>query len=91
MTYLSQNFDIHNVFEFLRISATEPDNKEAIRESYWIIVYIYLRKIAWDISDSFQNEKTKAMLQSVNPHDFSFSAGFLIHEKSQKKVTRYNK
>ncbi|TNV86260.1 hypothetical protein FGO68_gene8617 [Halteria grandinella] len=86
MTYLSQNFDIHNVFEFLRISASEPDNKEAMRESYWIIVYIYLRKIAWDISDSFQNEKTKAMLQSVNPHDFTFSQGFLVHEKTQKKI-----
>jgi hypothetical protein len=45
MSYLSQNFDMNNVFEFLSISASEPDNKDALRESYWIIVYIYLKKI----------------------------------------------
>lgn len=73
---------MHNVFEFLRIAASEPDNKEAMRESYWIIVYIYLRKIAWDISESFLQEKTKSMLQSVNPLDFSFNQGFLVHEKT---------
>ena len=86
MSYLSQNFDVQNVFEFLRISSLEPDNKEAMKESYWIIVFIYLRKIAWDISGSFDNEKTKQMLQSFNPYDFSFVSGFLVHEKSQKKV-----
>jgi len=39
-----------------------------------------LRKIAWDISDSFENEKTKAMLHNVNPYDFNFTSGFLVHE-----------
>jgi hypothetical protein len=74
------------VFEFLLLSSQEPDNKESLRESYWVIVFIYLRKIAFDISDSFQNEKTKQMLNNVNPYDFNFTAGFLVHEPSQKKV-----
>lgn len=82
LTHISQNFDVHNVFEFLRISSQEPENKEAQKESYWIIVFIYLRKIAWDISSSFINEKTKQMLQGVNPFDFNFVAGFLLHEPS---------
>lgn len=90
MTYLSQNFDVQSVFEFLRIAASEPDNKEAMRESYWIIVFIYLRKIAWDISESFLSEKTKQMLQNVNPFDFNFVQGQLVHEKTQKKVMWYN-
>jgi hypothetical protein len=60
-----------------------------MRESYWIIVFIYLRKIAWDISDSFNNEKTRQMLHSVNPYDFSFINGFLVHEPSQKKVKQF--
>jgi hypothetical protein len=50
---------VSNVFEFLKVSSQEPDNKDALRESYWVIVFIYLRKIAWDISESFLNEKTK--------------------------------
>jgi len=53
-----------------------------MRESYWIIVFIYLRKIGWDISSSFQNDKTKQLLKNVNPHDYSFAAGFLVHEKT---------
>lgn len=90
---MSQNVDLSNVFEFLKVASQEPDNKESMRESYWIIVFIYLRKIAWDISESFENEKTRQMLHSVNPYDFSFSNGFLVHEPSQKKVcffTWYN-
>ena len=79
--------DVSNVFEFLLLSSQEPDNKESLRESYWVIVFIYLRKIAFDISDSFQNEKTKQMLNNVNPYDFNFTAGFLVHEPSQKKVS----
>lgn len=86
LTDMSQNVDVNNVFEFLRVSSQEPNNKDALRESYWVVVFIYLRKIAWDISNSFQNEKTKQMLNGVNPHDFSFTAGFLVHEPSQKKV-----
>jgi hypothetical protein len=86
INYMSQNVDLNNVFEFLKVASQEPDNKESMRESYWIIVFIYLRKIAWDISDSFENEKTRQMLNSVNPYDFNFSNGFLVHEPSQKKV-----
>lgn len=86
LTHISQNVDVSNVFEFLLLSSQEPDNKESLRESYWVIVFIYLRKIAYDISDSFQNEKTKQMLHNVNPFDFNFAAGFLVHEPSQKKV-----
>lgn len=59
LIHLSQNVDVSNVFEFLKVSSQEPDNKDAMRESYWVIVFIYLRKIAWDISESFLNEKTK--------------------------------
>jgi hypothetical protein len=76
--------DVSNVFEFLLLSSQEPDNKESLRESYWVIVFIYLRKIAYEISESFQNEKTKQMLNNVNPYDFNFTAGFLVHEPSQK-------
>jgi hypothetical protein len=76
--------DVSNVFEFLLLSSQELDNKESLRESYWVIVFIYLRKIAYEISESFQNEKTKQMLNNVNPYDFNFTAGFLVHEPSQK-------
>lgn len=41
-----------------------------------------MRKIAWDISESFVNSKTKQMLQNVNPHDFTFSQGMLVYEKA---------
>jgi len=44
------------------VASQDPDNKESLREAYWIIVFIYLRKIGWDISESFSNEKTKQML-----------------------------
>lgn len=87
MTYLSQNFDKQNVFEFLRLSSQEGGyNRDSIREAYWIIVFIYLRKIGWDISDSFKQEKTKSMLQNVNPYDYNFQKGFLVHEPTQKKL-----
>jgi hypothetical protein len=79
--------DVSNVFEFLLLSSQERDNKESLRESYWVIVFIYLRKIAFDISESFQSEKTKQMLNNVNPYDFNFTAGFLVHEPTQKKVS----
>jgi hypothetical protein len=57
-----------------------------MRESYWIIVFVYLRKLGYDISESFKNDKTKGMLQNVNPYDYNFAKGFLVHESSQKKV-----
>jgi hypothetical protein len=86
MSYLSQNFDVQNVFEYLRLASQDPENKDTLRESYWIIVFIYLRKIGWDISESFTNEKTKLMLTNINPYEYNFVKGFLIHEPSQKKV-----
>lgn len=45
-------FDVSSVFDFLMVAAEEPSNREALRESYWIIVYIYLKKIGWDIAES---------------------------------------
>eukprot|EP00347_Sterkiella_histriomuscorum_P007807 403347486 len=86
MSFLSQNFDKQNVFDFLRLAAQDSDNKDALRESYWIIIFIYLRKIGIDISDSFKQEKSKQMLQGVNSNDYTFVKGFLIHEPSQKKI-----
>jgi len=62
MSYLSQNFDLNNVFEFLRLSAQDPDNTEPMLESYWIIVYLYLKKLGFDILDSFRTEKSKQLL-----------------------------
>ena len=63
MQFLSQNVDDSQVFEFLRISSQEQHNVEALTEAYWIIVYIYLKKQGWDISESIiKNEKTKHML-----------------------------
>ena len=53
MSHLSQNFDLNNVFEFLRLAAQEPDNTDSMLESYWIITYIYLKKLGFDIADSF--------------------------------------
>jgi hypothetical protein len=80
MNYISQNVDKQNVFEFLKIASEDSENRETMREGYWIIVFIYLRKIAWDISESFDNDKTRQMLVSVNPFDFNFVSGFLVHE-----------
>ncbi len=82
MNHVSQNFDISNVFEFLRISSQDHYNKEAMVESYWIIVFIYLKRMGLDISESFKSEKTKQMLQSVNPSDYRFSKGYIVHEPS---------
>lgn len=63
MSYLSQNVDDSSVFEFLRISSQDPYNKEPMIEAYWIIAFIYLKKIGYDISNSFvKNEKSKQML-----------------------------
>jgi hypothetical protein len=59
---------------------------EPMVESYWIICYIYLKKLGFDISESFHNDKTKDMLSNVNPNDFTFNKGFLVHEPTQKKV-----
>ncbi|CDW71606.1 tubby-related protein 1 [Stylonychia lemnae] len=81
-------FNKRNQLDFIQLCDIfqDPDNKEPLKESYWIIVYIHLKKIGIDISESFQNEKTKQMLQAVNINDYAISKGFLVHEPSQKKV-----
>jgi len=79
-------FDKSSVFEYLVVAAEEPSNREALRESYWIIVYIYLKKIGWDIVESISTDKTNQMLKGVNPHDFTFNDGYLLHETSQKQI-----
>ncbi len=71
---------MQSVFEFIRLSAVDPDNIDSLRESYWIIVYLYLKRMGYDISESFSNEKTKSMLQGVNAYEYNFSKSFLIHE-----------
>ena len=44
MSYMSQNVDKNHVFEFLRVASLDPNNVEASREAYWMVVYIYLQK-----------------------------------------------
>ena len=64
------------MFEFLRVASLDQNNLEARREAYWIIMYIYLKKIAgYDISESFSesNNKIKNMLKDVNVNQFTFS------------------
>lgn len=74
LKYLSQNVDKNHVFEFLRISSLDPSNKESLREAYWIIVYIYLKKfMGEDTLESFSSGKTKEMLRSINLYDFNFT------------------
>lgn len=53
---------MQNVCEYLRLASQDAYNRETMREAYWIIMFIYLRKVGFDISDSFNNEKTKQML-----------------------------
>ena len=67
MSYMSQNVDKNHVFEFLRVSSLDPNNVEASREAYWMVVFIYLqRTLGIDISESFseegKNSKIKQML-----------------------------
>jgi len=44
MSYMSQNVDKNHVFEFLRVASLDPNNIEASREAYWMVVYIYLQR-----------------------------------------------
>ena len=54
MSYMSKNVDKNHVFEFLRVSSLDPNNVEAAREAYWMVVFIYLqRTLSIDISESF--------------------------------------
>ena len=69
VSYMSQNVDKNQVFEFLRVASLDQNNLEARREAYWMIVFIYLKKqLGIDISDSFSvsNKKVHHMLQDVN-------------------------
>lgn len=51
---MSTNVDKDQVFEFLRVASLNPTNQEALREAYWMIVYIFLMKTQGiDISESF--------------------------------------
>lgn len=72
MSFLSENFDKSNLFEYLKLAASDTESKDNLKEAYWMVVFIYLRKIGLDIADSFTNEKTKQMLANVNVHEFIF-------------------
>lgn len=69
--------------------SNDPDAtfSETAREAYWIILYIYFKKLGCsDILPSFTQAKTKAILGEVYYADYSFDQGFLVHDKSGKKV-----
>ena len=42
--FMATNVDKDQVFEFLRVASLDPTNTEAMREAYWMIVYIFLAK-----------------------------------------------
>ena len=87
VTYMSQNVDKNQVFEFLRVASLDQNNLEARREAYWMIVFIYLKKQKGiDISESFSmsNNRVHHMLQDVNLNQFVFNQGFL--ECGNKKI-----
>jgi len=87
LNYLSKNVDKNHVFEFLKLASQDPSNKESLREAYWIIVYIYLKKfMGEDTLESFTSLKTKDLLRSINIWDFNFSQGFLERVSSGKKI-----
>ena len=68
-TYMSQNVDKNQVFEFLRVASLDQNNLVARREAYWMIVFIFLQKqLGIDISESFSesNNKVHHMLKDVN-------------------------
>lgn len=84
---MSQNVDKNHVFEFLRIASLDPSNTESLREAYWIIVYIYLKKfMGEDTLESFKTGKTKELLKSINIYDFNFSQGFLESVSTNKRI-----
>ena len=54
VSYISQNVDKNQVFEFLRVASLDQNNLVARREAYWMIVFIFLKKhLGIDISESF--------------------------------------
>ena len=42
VSYMSQNVDKNQVFEFLRVASLDQNNLDARREAYWMIVFIFL-------------------------------------------------
>jgi hypothetical protein len=65
---MSKNVDKDQVFEFLRVASLDPTNEDALREAYWMIIYIFLQKyLAIDISESFiKDSKTMHMLRDID-------------------------
>ena len=88
VSYMSQNVDKNQVFEFLRVASLDQNNLVARREAYWMITFIFLKKqLGIDISQSFTatNNKVHHMLKDVNLNNFVFNQGFL--ECGNKKVS----
>ena len=89
VSYMSQNVDKNQVFEFLRVASLDQNNLDARREAYWMIIFIFLQKqLGIDISESFieSNNKVHHMLKDVNLNLFTFNQGFL--ECGGKKVRK---
>jgi hypothetical protein len=79
---LSKNVDSSNVFEFLRLAANDSSNKETEYEAYWMIVYIFLKRVCGiDISSSFNSHKSKKMLQEINLLEYNFHEGNLVYKQ----------
>jgi hypothetical protein len=76
---MSQNVDKDQIFEFLRVASLDT-NYEAMRDAYWMIMYIFLKKsLSIDISDSLLHMgKVRHMLKDVDLSQFSFKNGFLL-------------
>ena len=83
MQHLSANVDNKAVFDFLKLAADDP-TPETRREAYWMIIFIYLKKGGIDISQSFEKDRSREMLQTMNVFDYNFDHGFL--EKGGKRL-----
>ena len=71
------------MFEFIRVASLDPNNREAMKEAYWMVMYIFLQKTqSIDISDSFVHMgKIRNMLKDVDVSQFNFTAGFMVKNK----------
>lgn len=85
VVFMAQNVGKDQVFEFLRVASLDKTNDEAMREAYWIIMYIFLSKYQGiDISDSFQKgTKVRGMLNDIDVRSFKFSNGFLESKNAE--------
>jgi hypothetical protein len=62
------------VFEFLRVASLENQNIEALKEAYWIIVYIFLKKtMGIDISESLVQKQTDSDGEDITSKRISLS------------------